>query len=212
MMRPFLIFLLVVFSLQVFGQSLSGSVPSSSNVFFQAGMYRNLQNPKYTLSDQTTPTYVLPGNPISYAFDGSLGFRIIEMDRVYLGVQTINKGDSLFKVFNQKVDINYYAVYVVNRLMVYKNLYFDLGISMTPLTKAVQWNQFGQINLLDDGALKSFGMRRIFGCGTSFPLSEKIRLSIDYRYAQMNTNLEANSDQTLKINSHALGTSLIYCL
>ena len=212
MTRVLFLYLTVVFSLQVSGQSLSDSEASSSNVFFQAGMYRNIQVPMYTLSDQTTPSYVLPGNPISYAFDGSLGFRIIEMDRVYLGFQTINKGDSLFKVFNQKIDVNYYAIYVINRLMVYKNVYVDLGISMTPLTKAIQWNQFGQINLLDEGAVKSFGMRRIFGCGTSFPLSEKIRLSIDYRYAQMNTNLEANSDQTLKINSHALGTSLIYCL
>ena len=212
-MRRVLFFCLsVLLSLQVFGQSSSGAKPSSPNLFFQAGMYRNIQIPKYTLADKTTPSYVLPGNPISYAFDGSVGFRIIEMDRVYLGFQTTNQGDSLFKVFNQKIDVNYYAIYVINRLMVFKNLYLDLGLSLTPLSKAIQWNQFGQINLLSDGALKYYGMRRIVGCGTSFPISENIRLSIDYRYAQMSTNLEANSDQTLKINSHALGTSLIYCL
>lgn len=190
------------------GQSQSNTQKAKGLIDFQFSPNLN----------QLRPNYLLNGVPVPYVSgirswhgnaDISLGVKLIEMNRLYVGYSSPVSADSIFAYFNQHVSYRSHSFVFVNRLSVYKNFFADFGLSYMRAIRASQYNSFGEINLLLEPDFRKGVMQRILAIGYDQEITEHIRFNITLNAIKSLQSLDLDPNQNLSINSHEISFAFI---
>lgn len=188
---------------------------SQSNTQKAKGLIEIQFSPNLT---QLRPSYLLNGAPVPYVSgirswhgnaDISLGVKLIEMNRLYVGYSSPVSSDSIFSYFNQHVSYRSHSFVFVNRLSVYKNFFADFGLNYMRAISANQFNSFGEINLLLEPDFRKGVMQRILAIGYDQEITEHIRFNITLNTIKSLQSLDLDPNQNLSINSHEISFAFV---